>query len=174
MPRPTASIVIAAHQAEETIERSVRSVLAQSGIGAGLEVIVVDDGSTDRTRELVAAMAADEIPGRIVLASEAPNAGPSVARNRGLELARGHWIGFLDADDEFQPDFLERMLAASRCEPAADVVACAHQIVQAGAGKRRRPWWVCRRSRCPRRPRHSPLAIRQTWRAAGWSRPRSR
>ena len=137
MPRPTASIVIAAHQAEETIERSVRSVLAQNGIGAGLEVIVVDDGSTDRTRELVAAMAADEIPGRIVLASEAPNAGPSVARNRGLELARGHWIGFLDADDEFQPDFLERMLAASRCEPAADVVACAHQIVQAGDGNRR-------------------------------------
>lgn len=137
MSGPTASIVIAAYQAEETIERSVRSVLAQTVTDADLEVIVVDDGSTDRTRELVAAMSADEVPGRIVLAPEAPNAGPSVARNLGLELARGHWIGFLDADDEFHPQFLERMLAAARRGPAADVVACAHQIVQAEDGDRR-------------------------------------
>lgn len=137
MPGPTASIVIAAYQAEKTIERSVRSVLAQTATDTGLEVIVVDDGSTDRTRELVAAMAADEIAGRIVLAPEAPNAGPSVARNRGLALARGHWIGFLDADDEFHPEFLQRMLSAARREPAADVVACAHQIVQADDGDRR-------------------------------------
>lgn len=137
MPAPTASIVIAAYQAEETIERSVRSVLAQTATAAELEVIVVDDGSTDRTRELVAAMAADEIPGRIVLAPESPNAGPSVARNLGLELARGHWIGFLDADDEFHPTFLERMLAAARRGPTADVVACSHQIVQAEDTDRR-------------------------------------
>ena len=137
MPGPTASIIIAAYQAEATIERSVRSVLTQTVNGADLEVIVVDDGSTDRTRELVAAMAASETPGRIVLAPEAPNAGPSVARNRGLELAQGQWVGFLDADDEFGPDFLERMRAAGRREPTADVVACAHQIVQAEDGDRR-------------------------------------
>ena len=137
MPGPTASIVIAAYQAEATIERSVRSVLAQSATDADLEVIVVDDGSTDRTRELVADMAASETPGRIVLAPEAPNAGPSVARNHGLEFTRGEWMGFLDADDEFRPDFLERMLAAARREPTADVVVCAHHIVQADDGDRR-------------------------------------
>lgn len=140
MEGPVVTVVIAAHQEEDAIERCVRSVLAQTV--TDVEVVVVDDGSTDRTRERVAAVAAEDAAGRVVLAPAAPNAGPSVARNRGLALARGRWIGFLDADDEFHPEFLERMLAAAGREPAADVVVCAHRIVGAEGEMRLRPHGV--------------------------------
>lgn len=128
MQSPTVSIVIAAHQAEDTIERSVRSVLGQTY--GELEVVVVDDGSTDRTPQVVADLA-DRLPDdRLIAVTLDENKGPSAARNRGLASARGRWIGFLDADDEFVPDFVERMLAAARADPAADVVAGAHHIVR--------------------------------------------
>lgn len=128
MPSPTVSIVIAAHEAEDTIERSVRSVLAQSY--AGLEVVVVDDGSADRTPQVIADLAEQLGDDRLIAVTSGANLGPSAARNRGLESARGQWIGFLDADDEFAPEFVERMLAAGVSEPAADVVAGAHHIVR--------------------------------------------
>lgn len=128
MQSPTVSIVIAAHDSEDTIERSVRSVLGQSH--TRLEVIVVDDGSSDRTRHVVADLAGRLGDDRLITATLRTNQGPSAARNRGLESARGEWVGFLDADDELAPGFVDRMLTAAHADPRADVVAGAHRIVK--------------------------------------------
>jgi len=101
------SVVIPAFNAERTLGEAVRSVLAQ--VPAPLEVLVVDDGSTDGTR----AVAEGFGPPVRVLTGQ--NAGPSAARNRGVREARGSWIAFLDADDLWERGYLaaaEEHLAA--------------------------------------------------------------
>ena len=103
---PLFSAVIPAHDAEPFIGRALRSALAQDGVS--LEVIVVDDGSTDRTAELAAAW---DGPVRVIGQA---NAGVAAARNRGIREARGELIAFLDADDEWLPGHLARARAVLR------------------------------------------------------------
>ncbi|MFB0613898.1 glycosyltransferase family 2 protein [Aurantiacibacter poecillastricola] len=93
---PLISVVIPAYNRQETILRSVQSVLAQDY--PALEVIVVDDGSTDNTVELLDSIESDRL--RVV---EQSNAGPGAARNRGIKEARGDYIALLDSDDEWLP-----------------------------------------------------------------------
>ena len=94
------SVVIPAYNAAETIARAVNSVLAQSRRPD--EIIVVDDGSTDKTAEKIKDF------GDMVRYIYQENAGASVARNRGVEAAGSEWIAFLDADDEWLPERLGR------------------------------------------------------------------
>lgn len=96
----TVSVVIPAYNAAPFIARAIESVLAQTR--PVLEVLVVDDGSRDRTAEIAAGFGA---PVRVVRQA---NAGPSAARNHGARLARGEWIALLDADDAWLPEKLER------------------------------------------------------------------
>lgn len=110
------STVIAAYNAERFIERAIRSALAQTRPPG--EILVVDDGSTDGTRERVDAFAG---PVRCIAA---PHGGASAARNRGIEAASGEWIAFLDADDEWLAPHLE--LALERFERQPDLAwSCA-------------------------------------------------
>jgi len=102
----TVSVVIPAYNAEAHLRRALESVFVQTLLP--LEVIVVNDGSTDRTEE-VARSFADRI--RYVGQS---NAGASIARNRGIELAQGQWIAFLDSDDEWLPHKLDGQAAILR------------------------------------------------------------
>lgn len=92
------SVVIPAYNAGRYLNRAVDSVLGQSRPAD--EIIVVDDGSTDNTAE-----AAGGYGDRIRFIRQA-NSGASVARNTGIEAARGEWIAFLDADDEWLPEKL--------------------------------------------------------------------
>jgi glycosyltransferase involved in cell wall biosynthesis len=108
------SVVIAAHNAEDTIRATLESVLAQTC--ADFEVIVVDDGSTDRTAGVVEGLEHEAI--RLIRQS---NAGPAAARNAGIAVARGTFVSFLDADDVWLPRYLELMLDAFRSEPEAGV-----------------------------------------------------
>lgn len=96
---PTFSVVIPAYNAEGTIARALNSVLAQTW--PAYEIIVVDDGSSDNTEEVLAAFG-DQVT---YLMQE--NAGPSAARNRGIEASSGDWIAFLDADDWYYPGRLQ-------------------------------------------------------------------
>ena len=89
------SVIIPLYNKEQIIERSLRSVLSQDY--DNFEVIVVNDGSTDRSAEIVKA-----IPDSRIVYVEQENGGPSKARNIGVRIAKGNWIVFLDADDEFQ------------------------------------------------------------------------
>jgi glycosyltransferase involved in cell wall biosynthesis len=91
---PLVSAVIPAYNAEQFISGAIQSVLAQTHKID--EIIVVDDGSTDRTAEIAAGF-----PGVRVI--QRPNGGPGAARNTGIHAASGEWIGFLDSDDLWVP-----------------------------------------------------------------------
>lgn len=97
--------------------RALESVLAQTHPVD--EVIVVDDGSTDGTGELLRARYGDRI--RYVAQ---PNAGVSAARNHGLSLARGRYLALLDSDDEWLPDKTERQLDWLRRHPDHGMALC--------------------------------------------------
>ncbi|MGK6311587.1 glycosyltransferase family 2 protein [Neorhizobium sp. DT-125] len=114
--QPDISFVIAAYNAEETIERAIASALAQ--IGVTMEVIVVDDCSTDGTRELVRAYR-DE---RVRLITREKNGGPAAARNVGFDVAIGRWIAVLDSDDTIHPERLLAMLERAEAAEAQIVV----------------------------------------------------
>lgn len=99
---PLVSAIIPAFNREATIARSVRSALSQTY--GNLEVIVVDDGSSDGTVNALA-----PFDGRIVVLRQA-NGGPSLARNLGASKARGAILAFLDSDDEWLPDKIEKQV----------------------------------------------------------------
>ncbi len=106
------SIVIPAFNRASQLPRALDSVLAQTV--SDWEIVLVDDGSTDATREVVARYR-DRIGDRLRYVFQ-DNRGPGAARNRGIERARGRFVAFLDSDDEFLPKKLERQLAlVSRC-----------------------------------------------------------
>jgi glycosyltransferase involved in cell wall biosynthesis len=111
---PLVSVIVPAHDAGSTIVDTLESVCRQTV--ADLEVIVIDDGSTDDTSARVARVSDP----RITLASF-PGAGPSTARNRGMVRARGAYLSFLDADDLWTPDKLELQLEALGRRPDAGV-----------------------------------------------------
>lgn len=96
---PLVSVVIPAYNSAETISRAIQSVLSQTY--APIQIIVVDDGSKDNTEAVVKDQSPDSIYYR------QSNAGAGAARNKGVELASGEWIAFLDADDEWHPRKLE-------------------------------------------------------------------
>ena len=100
------SVVIPAYNAEATIDDTLRSVRSQTH--RHLEIIVVDDGSVDRTASIVNAHAA--VDRRVSLISQ-ENAGVAAARNAGWQLARSALIAFIDADDLWAPNKIERQLA---------------------------------------------------------------
>jgi len=104
--QPLTSVVIPAYNAELFIERTLRSVLRQTH--SNLEVIVVDDGSTDKTRAIAEAAAMDD---RVRIIS-VPNGGVAKARNIGIAEANGEFVAFLDADDLWHPTKIELQLAA--------------------------------------------------------------
>jgi len=107
------SVVLPLYQGEATIERAIASVQAQTV--PATQIIVVDDGSTDSGAARVRAI--DDA--RIVLI-EQHNAGSGAARNVGIRLATGTFMAFLDADDEWLPDFFERATLAFENHPQVD------------------------------------------------------
>ena len=106
MNSPLVSIIIPAYNREDFIERAVRSVLTQTM--PDLEVIVVDDCSTDATHERAAGLA--QADNRVRVFRQTSNKGAQAARNRGIREARGLYIAFLDSDDEWLPEKLEKQV----------------------------------------------------------------
>ena len=96
------SVVIPLYNKEHYIASTLRSVLAQTY--PDYEVIVVDDGSTDNSLQTCKTVQSDKI--QIV---QQANQGVSAARNKGIELAAGEYICFLDADDAWHPDYLQNI-----------------------------------------------------------------
>ncbi|WP_414169281.1 glycosyltransferase family 2 protein [Streptoverticillium reticulum] len=149
---PDVTVIVAAYNAMPYVTGSVTSVLRQS-LGAGhIELIAVDDGSTDGTGEELDRLAAGA-PGMQVI--HQPNSGgPAGPRNLGLERATGRYVFFLDADDRLGPEALERMVAAAD-ENGSDVVL--GRIV--GEGGRRAPRSMFGRNQ----PRTDVFASRVYW-----------
>lgn len=119
-PAPVVSIIIPCYNGETFLRESVDSALGQSY--ASKEVIVVDDGSTDRSAAIL-----ETYGDRIRFVRQA-NAGPSTARNTGISVSRGHVVAFLDADDYWDSEFLAKMMAALDAS-GADFAYCGWQNV---------------------------------------------
>lgn len=115
---PVASIVIPAHNAVAFLHDAV--VSAQKQTLRDIEILIVDDCSTDGTWELAASFAASDP--RIVPVRRPRRGGVSAARNDGIERAHGDWIALLDADDVFMPERIERMATLGE-ECGADLIA---------------------------------------------------
>lgn len=109
------SVIIPAYNAAVTIGDAIRSALQQHA-GLVSEVIVVDDGSSDNTAEVVS----QQFPQ--VRLMRVANGGPSRARNYGMRQAEGDWLAFLDADDRWHPDKLSVQLSIQ--SPGVELVAC--------------------------------------------------
>jgi succinoglycan biosynthesis protein ExoO/succinoglycan biosynthesis protein ExoU len=123
------SIVIPAYDAQDYIGSAIASATRQDGVS--LEVIVVDDRSTDSTLATVRSIAATDPRVRVIALPQ--NGGPSVARNAGIAAAQGRWIALLDADDAFEPGRLATLMALGEAE-AADMVADNLWLVEAETG----------------------------------------
>lgn len=118
------SVIIPLYNKAPFVEEAVASVLAQRH--QELEIIVVDDGSSDDGPDRVRAMR----DARIRLVTQ-PNAGVSCARNRGIALATGELVCFLDADDWYQPDYLRTIVAMARRFPDVACFATGYRRVRA-------------------------------------------
>lgn len=127
---PKVSVIIPAYNTEGYIARAVSSVLDQTE--RDIEVVVVDDASTDATREVVLGFS-DE---RVKFFANERNSGPSVTRNRAIAESRGEWIAPLDSDDWYAPERLEQLLRAARTANA-DMVADDVHLIDDG---KERPW----------------------------------
>lgn len=99
------SVVMPAYNSEKYIGQAISSVLQQS---VPLELIIVEDGGTDHTKEAVEKYLSDD---RVIYVRNEQNMGVAGSRNRGIEMARGKYIAFLDSDDYWTADKLEKQLA---------------------------------------------------------------
>lgn len=116
------SVVIPMYNSEESILRSVQSVLNQTYKGP-LEIIVVNDGSTDKSLKIVEDyISAREITNITIIDKQ--NGGVSSARNAGMKRAKGDFIAFLDSDDEWNEDKLTRQMEILTANPQITLLGC--------------------------------------------------
>jgi len=118
MTEPLISVIIPVYNVEEYLEKCINSVIAQTY--RNIEIIMVDDGSTDKSGTMCALLA--EKDSRIVVIHKA-NGGLSSARNAGLNIAKGDYIGFVDSDDWIEPDMYE-CLISNMLKENADISIC--------------------------------------------------
>jgi glycosyltransferase involved in cell wall biosynthesis len=117
------SVIVPIYNAESYLVQMLVSLAAQTL--RNIEVICVDDGSTDGSGAICERFAAVDTRFRIL---HQTNSGAAVARNRGIDEARGRWLFFADADDFCRPDMLERLFKRGE-EFAADVVIAGHYVI---------------------------------------------
>ena len=121
---PFFSVVIPTYQRAAVLARAVESVLAQTF--DDFELIVVDDGSTDSTTDVLERLAHPRLR-----ALRRQHAGVSAARNAGADTARGRFLAFLDSDDSVKPGWLQALHKA--IEPGTDFVSCGIQLIRMGS-----------------------------------------
>lgn len=112
---PLVSVIIPAYNCEAYLAEAVGSVLAQTY--RPLEIVIVDDGSTDRSAEV-----ARSFDDKSIRYCYQENAGIGAARNKGIELARGEYFAFLDHDDTWTPDKLSLQMACFEEDPEMEMV----------------------------------------------------
>jgi glycosyltransferase involved in cell wall biosynthesis len=126
--KPLVSVIIPVFNLEPYLAEAVDSVLDQTC--RDLEVILVDDGSTDRSREIIE-RCRHQAPDR-VRAVFREHAGAASARNAGIAMAGGAWIAFLDGDDDWKPDKLRIQLEEARKNPGINLLSSAAEILGQG------------------------------------------
>lgn len=142
------SVLIPSHNAALWIAQAIGSALAQT---AAVEVIVIDDGSTDGTVEIIRSF------GDRIRWETGPNRGAPAARNRALELASGEWVQYLDADDYLMPHKIADQLAALQTLPETDVIYGPETVEWREGGE-------VRTTVLPIDPPHDPWYLLALWR----------
>lgn len=127
---PLVSVIMPAYNAAAYIEEAIRSVLSQTV--QDLELIVIDDCSPDDCHVIAGELARHD--SRVIVLRNEVNSGVAVTRNRGIDLARGEYIAFLDSDDIWHPEKLERQLSRMREENSV-ISYCSYAIIDP-AGQR--------------------------------------
>lgn len=117
------SIIVPAYNIENFIENTVKSIRQQTY--CNLEIILVDDGSTDGTPQIIDRLETEDERIRVI---HKKNGGVTSARFAGIEAATGDWIGFVDGDDYIEPDMYEHLLDNAH-KYHADVSHCGYQMV---------------------------------------------
>jgi glycosyltransferase involved in cell wall biosynthesis len=115
---PAISIIVPVYNTQDYLAECLDSILAQTFID--FEVLCVNDGSTDASASILAQYAADDQ--RLTVVSQV-NQGAGVARNAGIDLARGKYIIFLDSDDWSEPTFLAKLYARAE-QTGSDITIC--------------------------------------------------
>lgn len=130
------SVVIPVYNIERHLRQCLDSVTGQTL--QDLEIICVDDGSTDGSAAILAEYASRDSRFQVITQ---PNGGPGVARNTGMAQAAGEYLIFLDSDDWFEPDFLESMVGKAE-ETGADVTICRAVEFDTDTGKELPSDWM--------------------------------
>ena len=120
---PTITIVSTVYNTRPFLEAAVNSILAQTF--TDFELLLIDDGSSDGAGPLCDALAARDARIRVF---HQPNGGPASARNKGLDNARGQYIGFVDSDDRIEPTMYETLYAALQA-PGVRLAACSGDCI---------------------------------------------
>lgn len=128
MPEPILSFVIPAYNYAVTLPRAVVSVIDQ--LDDRSELLVIDDGSTDATPEVLADLH-QQYPERFRSIRQS-NAGLAAVRNRGIDEAHGQYLVFLDADDELVPGVVPKLLEHIEANPRSRLILAGHQSVREG------------------------------------------
>lgn len=128
LARPTLSVVMPVYNSAAFLNETLTSIEGQTL--HNIEVICVDDGSSDGSAEIIHAHQAKDARIRYV---HQPNSGAGVARNTGLDLARGTWVAFLDSDDVYLTEFLQKMVDAAE-RSRADVAICESDALDMRTG----------------------------------------
>lgn len=122
------SVVIPCYNAEQYIERCIESIINQTY--RDLEIIVVNDGSVDKSKELINQYLQDK---RIVYVEQS-NGGEYSARNKGIEVATGEFLGFVDADDYIEPTMYEKLYSAL-VDSGTDMAVCNFNQIYESSSK---------------------------------------
>lgn len=125
---PKLSIVVPVYNVEQYLNKCVDSILAQTF--RDFEVILLDDGSTDGSGEICDEYAKKDSRIKVI---HQQNGGLSCARNNGIKIATGNYIGFSDSDDWIEPEMYQKMLTAAETQKA-DIVVCRLQRVNENGG----------------------------------------
>ncbi|GAB3252874.1 glycosyltransferase family 2 protein [Arthrobacter pigmenti] len=139
--KPLITVVMAVFNGAELVRPAIASILQQTL--EPFELLVVDDGSTDGSGDVIAEQVAAYPTGEgfsFRLVRHPANLGYGAVTNTGLQCAAGDWITFVDADDTIEPEYLERMLAAGRAHEAELVVPRMRAIDEAGHSTMMRQW----------------------------------
>lgn len=124
---PKVSVVMPAYNASKTIKESILSVLNQTY--EDFELIIVNDCSKDETKKIISEFVDKD--NRVVCFDNEVNSGASYSRNRAISSAKGEWIAFLDSDDIWKNDKLEKQMKLIECVPDATIVYTASSFINA-------------------------------------------
>ncbi len=121
---PFVSVIMPVHNGERYIEKSIRSVMKQTY--NNWELLVIDDFSSDSTADVVSTLCEEDK--RVRYIKNPQNIGTAKSRNRGLDLSKGDFVAFLDADDVWKPEKLEIQLQKLK-DKNVDLVYSSYEIV---------------------------------------------